>query len=126
MRQTPTNTAKIERAVVALVTHGTIAKAARAIKTSPRNFSRYTREPEFERLYREAKGRLIREVTRRLTANAIKAVDVLREIFDDRKATPGARVAACSTTIGRSYVGYEVEELEERIIALEEKKNASF
>jgi hypothetical protein len=122
VRQTLTNTAKIQRAVAALVTHGTITKAAKAIKTSPRNFSRYTREPEFERLYREAKRELVHQATSRLTANAVQAAVILRKIFDDKKVTAGARVGAATATLRLTLESYELTELERRIADLEKKR----
>jgi hypothetical protein len=118
--------AKIQRAVAAFVTHGSIAKAARAIKTSARNFSRYTSEPEFKRLYAEATRQQVREVTAKLTANSVQAVEVLKEIFSDKNATPGARATCSVNTIRMCFEGYElreVEELRERIRRLEEHKN---
>ncbi len=123
MRETRTNTAKIQRAAAALVTHGTIAKAAKAINTSPRNFSRWMREAEFERLYSEAIRRFINEATSRLTANAAEAAATLRKIFGDKKATAGARVAAATSTLRLTLESYELTELERRISDLEKNRN---
>jgi hypothetical protein len=126
LRQTPTNSAKIQRAVAAFVTHGSIVKAARAIKTSARNFSRYTGEPEFKRLYAEAIRQQMREVTAKAIANSGQAIAELKKIFSDKKATPGARVAAAVNTIRMGHEGYaleEIEELKQSIRALQEHKN---
>jgi hypothetical protein len=58
-----------------------------------------------------------------LTANSGRAAEVLRKIFDDKKATAGARVAACTSTLRLTLESYELTELERRISDLENKKN---
>lgn len=126
MRQNRTNQVKLERAVAALIAHGTITRAAKAIKSSARNFARWMDQPEFQRLYRDAKRQLVHEATSRLTVNARRAADTLRKIFDDKKATPGARVSAAANTLRLTLESYELTELEQRIAALEEhSKNAA-
>ncbi len=83
------------------------------------------KQPEFESAYRDARRALVREATAKLTANSGRAADILRKVFDDRRATPGARVAAATQTIRLTLEGYELEELERRISDLENKKNAT-
>jgi hypothetical protein len=83
------------------------------------------KEPEFEKVYRDAKCRLVREATAKLTANSGRAAEVLRKVFDDRKATPAARVAAAVQTIKLTLESFEIEELERRITVLEKQKNAA-
>jgi DNA-binding MurR/RpiR family transcriptional regulator len=113
----------VERAVAALLSKPTIRAAARECGVSSRTLQRVMKQPEFESAYREAKYRLVREATAKLTANSGRAAEVLRRVFDDRKATPGARVAAATQTIRLTLESYEIEELDRRIRALEEQKN---
>jgi hypothetical protein len=82
------------------------------------------KEPAFDALYRAAKGALIRSATSGLTANANDAAMVLKKIFSDKEATPAARVTAAATTIRLSLDAYELEELEQRIGALERQSDA--
>ncbi len=112
----------VERAVAALLIKPTIRAAARECGVSSRTLQRVMKQPEFESAYRDAKCRLVREATAKLTANSGRAADVLRKVFDDRKATPGARVAAATQTIRLTLEGYEIEELERRISDLEKKR----
>ena len=94
---------------------------------SPRNFSRWMEEEGFQRAYREAKRQLVHAATSRLTANASRAAATLRKIFDDTKATAGARVSAAANTLRLTLESYEITELEQRIAALEQgQKNANF
>jgi hypothetical protein len=82
------------------------------------------REPAFDALYRSAKGALIRSATARLTANADDAARALKKISSDKEATPAARVTASAATIRLSLVAYELEDLEQRISALERQTDA--
>ncbi len=82
------------------------------------------RDPEFEHQFRDAKVRLIREATRRLTVNAGKAASILQKIFDSKTATSAARVSAAVNTLRLSLDAYELEELEQRISTLEKQGNA--
>jgi hypothetical protein len=121
LRPTETNSAKLKRAALALFAHGTIRKAARAIGTDPRNFSRYTTEPEFRRFYDEAIHERIRAAASKLTLNTREAADTLRKVFLDKKATAGARVSACAATIRLCLEATELISLDARISALEKK-----
>jgi len=112
----------VERAVAALLTKPTIRAAARECGVSSRTLQRVMKQPEFESAYRDARRALVREATAKLTANSGRAADILRKVFDDRKATPGARVAAATQTIRLTLEGYELEELERRISDLEKKR----
>ena len=113
----------VDLAVVAVLTERTTRAAARKIGKSSRTLQRLMQTAEFETKFREAKSRLVREATARLTANSGRAADVLRKVFDDRKATPGARVAAATQTIRLTLEGFELEELERRISDLEKKRD---
>jgi len=115
----------VERAVAALLTKPTIRAAARECGVSSRTLQRVMKQPEFESAYRDARRALVREATAKLTANSGRAADILRKVFDDRRATPGARVAAATQTIRLTLEGYQLEELERRISDLENKKNAT-
>lgn len=126
MRQTPTNSAKLQRAALALVAHGTIVKAARAMKMSPRNFGRYSAEPEFRRFYDAAIHERIRAAASTLTLNSGRAAETLRKVFDDKRATSGARVSACAATIRLCLEATELISLDARISALEKKHDETF
>lgn len=114
-----------ESLIAALLAKPTVSAAAKAVGISTRTAQRRMADPEFEEKFRAAKGRLVHEATRRLTMNASKAAEVLRKVFDDRTATPGARVAAATQTIRLTLESFEIEELDRRISDLERHKNAS-
>jgi hypothetical protein len=113
-----------ERAIAALLSKPTVRAAARETGVSVRTLERWMKEPAFDALYRSTKGALIRSATSRLTANANDAAMVLKKIFSDKEATPAARVTAAATTIRLSLDAYELEELEQRIGALERQSDA--
>ncbi len=111
-----------ERLIAALLSKPTVSAAARAAGVSPRTAQRRMRDAEFEEKFRDAKVRLVSETTSRLTANAVGAATVLKKIFDNKKATPGARVAAATATLRLTLESYELQELEKRISDLEKKR----
>jgi len=115
----------VERAVAALLTKPTIRAAARECGVSSRTLQRVMKQPEFESAYRDARRALVREATAKLTANSGRAADILRKVFDDRKAAASARVSAAVSTVRLCLEGYELEELEARIANLEKKQNAT-
>ena len=117
----------VERAVIAVLTKSTFRAAAREIGKSPRTLRRLMATPEFEAAYRDAKASLIRTATNVLSNNAGRAAGVLRKVFDDRKSTDAARVSAAVSTIRLVLEAHEMEELEQRITALEKgRNNAAF
>ncbi|MGA2095221.1 MAG: hypothetical protein ABSH39_02890 [Candidatus Acidiferrum sp.] len=113
-----------ERLIGALLSKPTIAAAAKECGLSVRTAQRRMREPEFEEKFRAARIQLVARTSTRLTANSGRAAAVLRKIFDDARATAGARVAAATNTIRVTMEAFEIEELEKRIRQLEEKQDA--
>src|SRR5215472_5146713 len=114
-----------ELLLAALLQGGNVSAAARKGGVSTRTAQRRLADSDFQEKFRVAKLRVIRETTAKLTANSRRAADNLRKVFDDRKATAGARVAAATSTIRLTLEAFEIEELEERIRRLEEsQKNA--
>ena len=99
-----------------------VSAAAKAAGISVRTAQRRMRDAEFEQKFRDRKVGLVSRTTSLLTANAAAAATVLRKIFDDKKATPGARVAAATATLRLTLESYELEELERRINDLERKR----
>jgi hypothetical protein len=113
-----------EPLIAALVAGLSIAASAREAGMSTRTAQRRMADQEFQKKFAEAKARLVRETTVRLTANSGRAVDVLKKIFTDKKATSAARVTAAVNTIRLTLEAHEIESLEQRITALERQKDA--
>ena len=115
-----------ERLIACLLSENTVSAAVRKCGgISVRTAQRRMKEPEFEQKFREAKVRLVRQATAKLTANSGKAADTLRKIFDDRRSSAAARVSAAATTLKLTLDSFELEELEGRIRTLEAQRNES-
>lgn len=108
------------RAVLALLVQPDVASAASAANVAVRSLYRWLRDdPDFQREY----ARLRREATRQAIAaiqqTAGGAARVLAEIAADKDAPPSARVAAASKILDLAIKAVELEDLDQRLTALE-------
>ena len=113
-------TPKQERALVALLSTGTVRDAAELCKISEASLFRFLQVPEFQRRYREARRQLVETAIAQLQSDCSIAVKTLREIAEDTKAPAGSRVAAARTILEQSINAVEIMDLQERIERLEE------
>lgn len=118
-----TDTGFIEKAVSALLSEKTFSAAARKIGVSVRTLRRVRKSPEFEEAFLSARSELVKQVTTQLTvrlgAHSLPAVETLRKIFSSGKASPASRTAAAAQTIRLCLDSFELQDLESRISALE-------
>lgn len=107
------------RAIPALMSNPTLAKAARAAGVGERTLRRWLGEDEgFKVTYREARSEAMRQATARLQAAAGEAVDTLRELMGLRDR-PDIRARAALGILTTSLKAEELENLAARIEALE-------
>lgn len=105
------------RAVLAIVEHGSVARAAAECKLSRQTLYRWIREPEFELALREASSAQVVELSRRLTSLTLKAVEKLEKLLGS-PSEHQARLAADSI-LTHAIRLRELTELTERIRDLE-------
>ena len=105
------------RAVLALVEHGSVSRAAAECKLSRQTLYRWMREAEFEFALKEASSAQVVELSRRLTALTIRAVEKLEQLLNS-PSEQQARLAADSI-LSHAIRLRELTELEERIRDLE-------
>ena len=110
---------KMELAVEALLTEPTIEAAAARAKIGLRTLHRWMETPEFDALYRHSKRKIINFAISRLQQATGEAVQVLRDIMNDTDNPASARVTAARTVIEQALRAVELEELVERVEALE-------
>ena len=113
---------KKEVAIAALISEPTILQAARIAEVSEASLWRWLKLPEFAEEYRQAKGTVIKHAISRLQLASEEAVSVLREIMKDSESPASTRVNATKAIIDLSLRAFETEELETRIIKLEDKQ----
>ncbi len=119
--QTDTLTPKQQKCLAALLTEPTIAAAAAKVGVGERTVHTWLSEPAFADAYRQARREAVRVAIGRLQQVSAGAVAVLVNVMAD-KATPAAtRVNAAKAVIEYSLKSVEIEDLQARIEALEER-----
>jgi len=108
-----------------VLTARTVEQAAKAAGFSERQCYRWLADARFDAALREARRTALRLATGQLQQAAGEAVTVLRCIALDAKQPAAARVTAASKLLDAAYRAAEVEDLTERLEAVEERLAAS-
>lgn len=126
MSQKVTLSAKKQKAIHYLITHGTVTAAANASGVKRETLHRWMREPAFRQALAEAETEALNELRRRLLALRDKAVDTIESTMDN-PGTPysGGRIRAADVAIRRLLQIAEAVTLEDRMNKLERLLNES-
>ena len=111
---------KKEEAIVALLSSRSIEDAASATKLAPSTLLRWMKEPEFKAAYLEAKRAVYSQSIARLQQATGAAVTTLLKVMVDPSTPASTKVRAADSVLDHSAKGIEIEEIEARLIALEE------
>ena len=109
-----------EQAVVALLQHPTIEKAAAAVGVSHVTLWRWMQTEEFQQAYRKARRQAFSQSLARLQHAASAATATLLKIMVDREAPAASRVRAAAHVLENALRGMELEDLEVRVRRLED------
>jgi hypothetical protein len=107
--------------IQALMAHGTLEAAARALKVNVATLRRWRRQPEFCQALESAKREALDQFQTRLQAAAAHGLQTLEEVMTTALLHPGARVAAARVVLEHVQRVLERERLEDRIRVVEEK-----
>jgi hypothetical protein len=110
-----------ESLVVALARGETIAEAARQSGWSPRTAWRRTDDPEFMQRVRRARADMVGRAAGGLANAAVDAVETLRGLLNSE--AEAVRLAASKNILDLACRFRASEELERRIVDLEERVN---
>jgi DNA-binding MurR/RpiR family transcriptional regulator len=119
----PNLTAKQERALATLVAQPTIAAAAKVLGVGETTLYRYMRDAQFSDALKRARRDAVSQLTTRLQAGASGMAGVLQSIAEDATAPASARVSAARSVIDYTLKAVELEDLSERLDALEKAIN---
>ena len=108
-----------ERAIAALLTEPTLQAAADRAGISYTTLWRYMQQDDFQRAYRSARRDALAQATARLQAVATEAVEALRDVLNNARYSPYARVQAAKAILDLAYRASEIEDVQDRIVALE-------
>ena len=111
------------KAVEALITHDTVADAALAAGLARDTLYRYLKDPAFDGELKKAKRTMVDQAVTSLQRSCKEAAKALEDICKDKDAPPSARVAAAREILGQTMRALEVESIEERLKALEDRLN---
>lgn len=112
-----------QKAITALLTTDTIAKAADQAGLSQETIYRYLRDPLFLAEYRATRRDLMESTVGRLQNATDQAVHTLRRNM--QCGTPGAEIRAAQVILENASKGIELTEIVERLEALEQCTEAS-
>lgn len=136
---TPGRERKTEREIAVLLSSRTLREAAETLGCSTRTLLRHLKHREFQRRYKAARDELLRHAMTQLRAQSEKAVGALADVSADggawdepivykgqvvgtvRKFSPSAKVSAAGKILELALQSHQIEELEERIKALEKQ-----
>ena len=111
------------RVLMALFEHATIVDAAKALRVHRRTVERVLAKPHVEAAFRSRRAEMMAATSLRLRAAAAEAIEALRDVLKEEGA-PGARVSAARALLEMGLRAVELEEIEERIEALEAARTA--
>ena len=114
-----------ERAITALLTSSTVTEAAAKCAIGESTLWRWFRDAAFSSEYRRARTQMLESTINTLRNESAGAVSVLTAIARDEKASAAARVSAARSILELSLRSAEIQDLEERLTALEEREAQS-
>jgi hypothetical protein len=110
---------KKEQAIAALLSHRNAEEAARAVGISPNTLLRWTKEPEFDAAYREARRIAFWQSLARLQDASNAAVTTVLKVMLDSNVPAGTRLRAAEVVLSQGTKVNEMEEIESRVMELE-------
>jgi DNA-binding MurR/RpiR family transcriptional regulator len=110
---------KKEQAIAALLSNPTIEEAAKAAGIGSATLWRWLQDAGFKAEYRRARREAMEQAAAQLQQASSAAVRALREVVEDTNGPSSARVMAARNVLDFGLKAIELEDLEERISALE-------
>jgi transposase ISL3 family protein len=110
----------MEQAILSLLTHPTLQAAAEHSGISESTLSRWMRLPVFQKRYRDARREMVNGAIVNLQQASTEAVSTLKSVMADTGSSASSKVAAARIIIELTLRSVEFEELEQRVLAIEE------
>lgn len=107
------------KAIAVLLDAPTLADAARQVAVSERTLRNWVKRPEFKAAFKEAGQELLAVTMSRLQAVAKDATDTLLRSL--RCGQPAVEVRAAGTILDNAFKSADLDDLQERVQALELK-----
>lgn len=107
------------RLIAALLVSRNVREACKASKTPERTAWTWLQQPRFKAALASAEAGQIGESTRRLMTLTESAVDVLKDVLQDKEAAHSVRIRAAQLVIESALKLRELQNVEARLAALE-------
>ena len=111
---------KKQKAITALLEQPTIQKAAEQAGCGVTTLHRWLNDKDFMAAFKAAKKEIVTQTISRIQGASGKAVDALVEILTDGDCPPSTRVSAARTILEMTHKSIEIEDLQERLDAIED------
>ena len=115
---------KQEQFIAELLSHPTVEAAAKAVGIGHVTAWRWLKDPAFAQRYREATRETVRHAAALLQGAAREAVATLRDI-QTNGTSEAARVSAARTILEMAFKAADVEDIQQRLDALEQAAQAN-
>jgi predicted site-specific integrase-resolvase len=113
-------TPRQEQSITALLVQGSLQAAAEASGINEKTLRRWLREDAvFQIAYREARRQVVQQAIVQVQQATGEAVETLRKVMQAADAPASAKVSAAKTILETAVKAIELEDLEQRIVALE-------
>jgi hypothetical protein len=113
-------TRRQELAITALLQHGGVSRAALASNIPESTLWRWMQQKDFAIAYRAARRTIMERTTALLQQASTMAAAKLINMITDDSVPPYVQLAAARSVIEFGRQGQEIEDIQERITALEE------
>ena len=110
---------KQDQAITALVTWPSITEAAAQCELAEVTLRRWLKQDGFQAAYREARRAVVQHAIVQIQRATAEAVETLRAVMHDSASSASARVSAAKTILDTAIKAVELEDLEQRLTALE-------
>lgn len=109
-----------DRAIIALLSHASITKAAESVGIGERTLRRWMKEPAFKKAYREARAETHSQAMALVLRYEALAVSTLAKVMSDPNAPHSAKVSAAGLMMKQGHDVIELEDVAGRVEALEQ------
>ena len=114
-------TQRQERAIAVLIASPTIREAAQSLRVNEVTLYRWLRDRDFQAAYRQARREVVAQAVARLQEACSKAVTTLIDVMGNDCAPSSSRVSAAKNVLELAFKAVELEDLDARVSALEER-----
>ena len=117
-------TPRQDQAIQALLSKGSICRAAEAAGVSRRTLTRWLQDAWFRGRYLRARGQMLQEIVAMCHARAASAVERLASEMDNKGGTPTSRISAAREILSVTLGAAAAADFEERLARMEEQLDA--